>query len=226
MSELYFKKLDVAQGIVWIVGGFASIAYAVYGVFFEAPGVVQLANFLASAEGSFMLVAVFIAILIEGIYIFGAFFPGSSIVVLLAIIGLGFDLLFFVAIIFCVYVGWVFSSLVNVILADVFRHRLLPHFNKIDDRRPHFASNFVTWFPVFRANSEVARVISGSGWKTVFFQSVLFKLIVSMLMGLLLFFFGGLVDVNQIDNREGFLALFLVGVLSCGGGASKMWRVR
>lgn len=124
--------------------------YATIGILIEnVPGVEALILWLETLVGVWVVLAVFVAIIIEGLYFVGSFFPGFSVVVLLAILSQTDSLALFVSTILAIFLGWVISGAVNIYFAKKYA---------VEVDHPVSARDYplATWLPSFRANQEVA----------------------------------------------------------------------
>lgn len=208
---------QVRSGLVWLLAGLAVTTYATAGIFLEdIPGIQQLISWLNSFVGWWVLIAVFIAILIEGLYFIGSFFPGSSIVLVLAIITQSDSWFLFWMTIATIFVGWVLSSIINIYFAKKYRIETNVDF-VVQDKL------LLTWFPAFRANYEVAQVVQGADPLQVFLSSVRVKIFGSTLVTLALVVLAEGVDVNQMSNDEGFVTLYVSAAIMIGIG---LWQIR
>jgi len=199
-------------GIVWIIAGIGLLTYATIGTLLQdIPGIEQLVAWLESLAGWWVLLAAFVAMFLEGLYFIGSFFPGTSIVVVLAVLTGGIDGGFFIALILTIFLAWCLAGVVNILLAE--RFRLAPNIEAVVEDRP-----LETWFPAFRANHEVAQVIAGAHRWRVFLSSVrvkLFGCLVFVAYGVLVPLF---VDVTTLSNDQGFSTLFVVAAIMIGVG--------
>jgi len=215
------NKSILYSGLVWLVAAVVLFAYAISGyVGLQVPGVEQLVFWLDQLQGSWILGAAFIAILIEGLYFFGSFLPGSTLVIAAAVLAQMQSWMMFTLIIISIFLGWVASGIFNILFAR--QMRLLAK-QPVDENYDVQDKAWETWFPSFRANYEVSQVISGApAWK-VFWSSVRVKLWGSLgatFYVLLLPFF---IDIKELDNSEGFLVMFLVAFIMLVVGG---WQVR
>ena len=209
------------SGLVWLIAAAALFAYAIAGYMgLQVPGVEQLVFWLDQLQGSWILVAAFIAILIEGLYFFGSFLPGSTLVVVVAVLAQMQSWTMFVLTIVSIFLGWVASGILNILFATQMRKLAK---QPVDENYVVQDKAWETWFPSFRANYEVSQVISGApGWK-VFWSSVRVKLWGSLgatFYVLLLPFF---IDIKELDNSEGFIVMLLVALVMLVVG---VWQVR
>ncbi len=215
------SKRELNSAIVWIVAGAALVAYGIIGLFNVAiPGVEELVVAISSVDGTYILLAAFLAVFIEGLYVIGSFFPGSTLVVLLAILSQLAGPWMFAATIVTIFIGWCLAGAVNILLARSYRSRIAllsgESEYKIQDRF------WTTWFPTFRANYEVAQVIDGGDPLKVFYSSVRVKLWASGVMALAALSIPLFIDVNELSNEEGFASLLVVAIISFVVGGMKL----
>jgi hypothetical protein len=63
------------SGLVWLIAGVGLSVFATIGLLIDdVPGLQQLVSWLISLTGWWLLIAVFVAIFIEGLYFIGSFF--------------------------------------------------------------------------------------------------------------------------------------------------------
>ena len=191
------------SGLVWLIAGLGVTLYASIGILFEdIPGIELLVTWLQSLVGWWLIVAVLVAIFIEGLYFVGSFFPGTSVVLLLAVLSQTDSLLLFTATMLSIFVGWCIAGIVNVLVARRFTTD-----TTVDRNTTEYAS--VTWMPSLRANQEVAQVIAGASAGRVWLSSVRIKLVTCLIITVLMWLFAHLIDVTEISNDEGFATLFV-----------------
>jgi len=66
--------------LVWILSSITLITYGLLSINNQnLPGAESLIAFVSSLQSNYIFAAAFLAILIEGLYVVGSFFPGSSI---------------------------------------------------------------------------------------------------------------------------------------------------
>ena len=204
-------------GFVWIVAGIGLAVYATAGLLLQdIPGIEQLTTWLSSLSGWWILLAAFIAMFLEGLYFIGSFFPGTSIVVLLAILAGGTNIAFFVLLLLIIYTAWVLAGIVNVVLAKQFGSSTDTVETVTEDRI------LETWFPAFRANHEVAQVLSGKGRWPVLFSSMrvkLFGMVVFVIHGTVVPLF---IDITDASNQEGFASLYIFAAIMLVVGVMQM----
>jgi len=177
--------------------------YATIGILIEnIPGVEALILWLETLVGVWVVLAVFVAIIIEGLYFVGSFFPGSSVVVLLAILSQTDSLALFVSTILAIFLGWVISGAVNIYFAKKYA---------VEVDHPVLARDYplATWLPSFRANQEVAQTVAGIAPLRVFINSTRIKLFASLFMAVIVLVLAQTLDINEISNDEGFATLYV-----------------
>lgn len=217
------KSLFVS-GLVWILSGTALCLYAIYGLTdARLPGIEQLVNLVNQADGWYVYLAVLVAIFIEGLYVIGSVFPGSSIVILSAIVAQTSGASLFVSVLITIWIGWNIAGLVNVLLAKLFRNKLLQTLQKTESAVAHAE---ITWFPAFRANTEVAEVIEGKAVKSVLASSLRIKTFTVGALAIYALIIPLIIDINSLNNQEGFLGLIVVALISVGVGVQKLQEAR
>ncbi len=213
-SELY-------SGLVWIISALSLVTYAGLALTKQAlPGVEELVAFISTVEGTYIFAAAFTAVLIEGLYVVGSFFPGTTMITLVAILSQASGAGTFVGTIVAIYLGWVLAGAINIAVATMYRRNALGQVDKesfaVKDRL------FVTWFPAFRANYEVSQIAAGGNPWQVFLSSLRVKTIVSLGMLIVMYSVPFFYDVQETSNEEGFLSLFVVATISCTVGVIKI----
>ena len=87
MDHLQKDRKDLRSGIVWILSALALSTYGTLGLLnYRLPGVEEIVSYISSIQGTYLYGAAFLAILIEGIYFLGSFFPGTTLVIVIAIL--------------------------------------------------------------------------------------------------------------------------------------------
>ncbi len=216
------NKTKLYGAFVWILAGIALLTYGILGLTqTNIPGVEQLVAFVNSAQGGYLYAGAFVAIFLEGLYFIGSFFPGSSLVLLIAIVAQAGGLQQFLLIIGTIFVGWVVAGMVNILGAKYFSHlfRLNP------ETKAQLENNAeITWFPAFRANTEVAQVTEGHSLKEVFISSTTIKLYASVGAAVYAIIIPFIIDIQNLKNDEGFLGLGVIALINFGIGASKVYE--
>jgi len=123
------NKTKLYGAFVWILAGIALLSYGILGLTqTNIPGVEQLVAFVNGAQGGYLYAAAFVAIFLEGLYFIGSFFPGSSLVLLIAIVAQAGGLQQFLLIIGTIFIGWVIAGIVNIFGAKYFSN-ISYHYN-------------------------------------------------------------------------------------------------
>ena len=187
----------------------------------KIPGVEDLVQFIDNASGAWIYVAAFLAISIEGLYIIGNFFPGSTMVLIVAVLSgvKGFG--FFVSIILTIFIGWVLAGAINIYIASHYRSKILKR--QTDNERAVHDQVWTTWFPSFRANYEVAQVVEGHEPLKVFWSSLRVRLWASLAAAIWTYALSLLIDINEVSNQEGFWSVLVVVAISITVG---VWKLR
>lgn len=209
--------------LVWIISGLALSAYGVLGLLnVGIPGVEELVTFLENAHGIYIYLAAFLSIFLEGLYLFGNFFPGSTIILIITILSQASGTFVFVGTIISIFLGWCTAGVVNIVLANTYHSRILhlhpPIATKVQDNL------LTTWFPAVRANYEVAQITQGGNPWRVLVSSIRVKAIVSLAMLATTFILPRFINIRDIDNEEGFLSVATVAVIFFVVGGYKLLK--
>lgn len=198
--------------LVWIVSGCALSTYGILGLLqVGIPGVEELVGFLENANGIYIYIAAFLAIFLEGLYFFGNFFPGSTIILILTILSQAGGPLVFIATITTIFFGWCTAGAVNIIMARTYQKNII---GRAAQPQTVVSDNLLTtWFPAFRANYEVAQIAEGGNPWRVFLSSVRVKFIVSLGMLVTTFLIPYVIDIKTVDNEEGFLSVAMIAII-------------
>jgi hypothetical protein len=208
-------------GIIWILSSVSLIIYALLSLQNQnIPGMKELIDFLSDVDGLYIYVAAFITILIEGLYIVGSFFPGSTILVLLSILSQVGGVAPFVFTILAVFLGWCVAGIINIACAKIYGAKILqkshnPAYQVTD--RP-----WTTWFPAFRANYEVAQIAEGGDPYKVLLSSIRVKFFVSLFMLGSLALLPLFLDIHELGNEEGIISVLAVAGISFMVGIFKI----
>lgn len=215
-SELY-------AGIIWIT---SAIALAIYGVILflnsEIPGMGELVNFISSIDSRYIYLAAFISIFIEGLYFVGSFFPGASLVIIMAIISGTNGTLTFIITLFLIFIGWSISGFLNIFLANIYRERII----RLKHSEDYFVKDrtLITWFPAFRSSYEVAQVIEGGHPIKIFLSSLRVRFWSTLFVGGLALIVPLLIDIKSSSDHESFLIILVVFGISLTVGSRKVKR--
>jgi len=193
------------SGYVWLISGVALGVYAFSGLLgVGVPGVEDLIRVLSQAQGWEFAAAGFVAILFEGLYLVGNFFPGTTTVTLLAIFSSIGSWWRFVATVVAIFIGWCIAGTVNVFLA----HRAL---KKHQDPEHAFIVRdnlWLTWLPAFRANYEVSQVAAGGNVWQVWRSALRVRFLVTAIAATGAAIAAQIINFEGIKNEEGFISLF------------------
>lgn len=209
------------SGIIWILSAISIVIYATLAVKNKnLPGVEQLVDYMTTVSGVYIFVAAFLAILIEGFYIIGNFFPGSSLVVILAVLSQVGGPVYLLITIFAIFLGWSLSGIVNIFFAKIYHTKILnkvhnPEYKVID--RP-----WTTWFPTFRANYEVTQIVEGGEIYKVLRSSIKVKFLTSLVMLGIVSLLPFIIDISELSNEEGFASLFIIATINFIVGIVKL----
>ena len=213
-SQLY-------AGIIWIV---SAIALAIYGILLflnsEIPGMGELVNFLSNIDKSYIFLASFLAIFVEGLYFIGSFFPGASFVLITAIVSGVSGYSVFCITLLLIFIGWSLAGIVNIYFAKIYRNRII----KLQHSEDYHVKDRVwtTWFPAFRSSYEVAQVIEGGHPMKVFISSLKVRLWATLFVGILALIIPLILDIDGSSDRESFVTIFIVFCISLIVGIRKM----
>lgn len=211
-------------GIVWMLSAVALLTYGYFGLTnTNVPGVEEFVDFVSSAEGVWIYAAAFLAIFFEGLYFIGSFFPGSTFVLLIAIVAQAGGTLQFLGVILTVFIGWIFAGLVNIYGARFFSKTMLKDAQKLQDIEDNAG---MTWFPAFRANTEVAQIAEGHPKREVFLSSLRVKAYASVGAAVYALIIPFIIDIQELNNEEGFWGLSVIAAISFGVGVYKVWEYR
>ena len=207
-------------GIVWIL---SAVALAIYGTLTmlntNVPGTEELIKFLTSIEGKYIYIAAFVSVFIEGLYFIGNFFPGASLVLILAALSGSVVSAVFLTTIFLIFLGWCLAGIVNIYLAKTYRAKII----KLEEREGYDVEDRVwtTWFPAFRASYEVAQVTEGGNPFKVFMSSLRVRIWASLFVGGVAFVIPIFFDISKTTDREGYISIIVVSIISLVVGIVK-----
>jgi hypothetical protein len=206
-------RTSLYSAAVWMLAGSSLLAYYVLGTSNTAiPGVEELVSYLSSVEGTYIYIAAFFAILIEGLYFVGSFFPGSTLVVLLALLSQYSGMTVFIGTVISIFIGWCLAGAINILATRLYVSRVsLPQESLNYEVRDRL---WTTWFPAFRANYEVAQVVEGGSLMKVFLSSVRVKFFASVSIAVYALVIPFFVDLQDISNKEGYLSVLVVALIS------------
>jgi len=220
MSESAKKSFNYSA-IVWIVSAISLYIYCAMG-FLNAsiPGVEELVQFLSAADEKHIYIAAFLSVFIEGLYFVGSFFPGTTLIIIVSILSQITGYAVFAGTIATIFVGWCLAGLVNIIVAKMYHLKVA----KLEENTSFQVKDRVltTWFPAFRANYEVAQITDGGNPTNVFLSSVRVKFwaVLAIALGALLVPL--FIDINTLNNEEGFASVAVVATISLVVGIVKI----
>ncbi|OHA85940.1 MAG: hypothetical protein A2591_00005 [Candidatus Yonathbacteria bacterium RIFOXYD1_FULL_52_36] len=209
------------SGFVWLLSSASLFTYgALASVHKTLPGVEELVAYMSTVSGAYVYGVAFLSIFIEGLYVVGSFFPGSSLVVILAVLSqVGGSAIFFMTIA-SIFLGWCAAGMINILFAKMYHRKIL---NRVSD--PGYlvlGRPWATWFPSFRANYEVAQIVEGGDVYKVLISSIQVKFFVSLVMMGVTALLPLFLDIHEINNEEGFIVLFTVASISLTVGLMKI----
>jgi hypothetical protein len=214
-------KSQLYAGIIWITSALVLAVYAAL-LFFNSnvPGMGELVRLLSEIDEKYIFVAAFVSIFIEGLYFVGSFFPGASLVMIVAIISGAGGYLIFLTTIALIFIGWSIAGACNIYFAHVYRNKIA----KLQHTQEYAVHDRVwtTWFPAFRSSYEVAQVIEGGHPMRVFISSLRVRLWATIFVGGLSFVVPFLLDINSMSNKESFVTIFIVFAISLVVGLRKV----
>ncbi len=213
---------SLLSAYVWLLSGICLLAYAFFGLLeHEVYGIEELVLYLSTINGHYIFVAAFLVILIEGIYLIGNFFPGSTILVILVLGSQSQGGIIFFLTTLTIFLGWFLSGFVNIGLGRFLLLKTTRSFSI--NRKPYVSANvWLSWFPAFRSNYEVSQIIEGHGIFDVLKSSSQVKFYTSLIMMSVLYIISMFINVSEVNNEEGFFSLFIVAVICLIIGYSKM----
>ena len=209
------------SGIVWIATGVFLLIYGILGLFqTNIPGIADLIAFIESAKGGWLFLAAFLSIFFEGLYIIGSFFPGTTVVLVIAILGQIAGWAHFIGIIAAVYIGWIAAGSVNILGAKAGSSMLQ---KKTQHSDPETNAG-LTWFPAFRANQEVAQVIAGYSARRVFISTLRIKTITCAGLIVYALIIPFIIDLATVSNEEGFRTISILAFINLLVGSYKVHK--
>lgn len=215
------NKHELYAGIVWIL---SALALTVYGILLmfntHVPGAEETMSFLTSIDTSYIYVAAFISVFIEGLYFIGSFFPGASLVIVLAILSQSGGFVTLLTTLLLIFVGWTLAGIINIYAAKAYRSKII----KLQENEDFHIKDhaWTTWFPAFRASHEVAQIAAGGKLSKVFLSSLRVRLWGTLLVGVLALITPLFFDIKTAGSKEGFATIILVIVISLIVGIRKI----
>lgn len=222
MNEKNTKnKSELYAGLIWIV---SAIALGIYGImlYFKStlPGMGDLVKFLTNIEDKYIYLAAFGSVFIEGLYFIGSFFPGASLVLLVAIVSGMFGYGVLVITLVSIFIGWSIAGIINIIFAHLYRNKIakLEHSNEylIHDRV------WTTWFPAFRSSYEVAQVVEGGHPVRVYISSLRVRFWATLFVGVLAMIMPLIFNIDNFSDKESYVTILGVLLISLSVGILKV----
>ena len=202
-------------GGVWLLSGTFLLIYSILGLLhIKIPGAEDLVAFMSNTSGWYVFAAAFTAIFFEGLYIIGNLIPGSTLVLVTAILASAGGPVVFLGTILSIYLGWVLAGTLNIFVLSKFFTKNASTEN-IPPVHDYF---FTTWYPAFRANHEVAQVASGIPPKKVFLSSLRVRTMASGAAAIGALIAPHIIDIRTVSNEEGFTSVFILAVVCLGVG--------
>jgi hypothetical protein len=208
-------------GVVWI---FSAIALIAYGILIientNLPGMEQLVTFLTTIDTKYIYIAAVISVFIEGLYFIGSFFPGATMVMILAILSQANGLGTLGITILLIFLGWCLAGIVNIYLAKIYRAKII----KLEHQEDYIVKDKVwaTWFPSFRSSYEVAQIVEGGKPIKVFISSLRVRFWATLLVGILALILPLFINIKESTNKEGFVFISIVIVINLWIGIAKI----
>lgn len=198
---------------MWFVSALFMLLYVfLFMLGYEVPGVEQVVAFVDGIPPEYIYLAAFLAILIEGLYVIGVFFPGTTFVAIFVILSQTVSWFSFSITIFAIFLGWVLAGLINIAFAYFLKRSHKK--DLVQDSKYHVQDKtMLTWLPVFRANYEVAQILEGGSVSKVLISSIKVRVYASLAATLFLYIAGLFIEIGSISNSEGFITLAIVGVV-------------
>src|SRR5690606_5925756 len=180
----------------------------------------NIINFLLGLDTHHIYMGAFLAVLIEGLYIVGSFFPGASLVIIFAIIAQTSGFSVFAITIALVFIGWCIAGLLNIYGARIYRVKMLKREEnvgcRVDDKL------LLTWFPAFRASHEVAQVVEGAPLLNVLLSSLRVRVFAVLFVASSALVVPLFIDLKEVSRDESRLIVCIVIVVSFFVGISKI----
>ncbi len=215
------NKNQLYAGIIWII---SAVALAIYGILLflnsEIPGMGELVNFLSTFDKKYIYLAAFLSVFVEGLYFIGSFFPGASLVMIIAIISRTSGYVVFLTTLFLIFIGWSLSGIVNIYLAKIYRNKII----KLQHSEDYHVKDHVwtTWFPAFRSSYEVAQVIEGGHPIKVYISSLRVRFWATLFVGALALIIPFVFNIDNSSDSESFLTIFIVFCITLVVGIRKI----
>jgi membrane protein DedA with SNARE-associated domain len=198
-------QTQLYSGLVWIFAAIGLTAYGLLGLSGSAvPGIEQIVDFINSIDTRYIYFAAFLAMFIEGLYFIGSFFPGSGLIIVIAVLSQTKSWLTFAFTILSIFLGWCAAGIINIMLAKKFTTYTHSEPVEVKDRP------WVTWFPAFRANYEVSQIVAGADVQKVFWSGVRVRIWGSIVATVHVATLPLFIDVTEMQNEEGYISVLVV----------------
>lgn len=215
------NKRGLYSSLVWLLSALFLVIYCLIGLFkIKVPGVQDLVSFISNANGVYFFIAAFLAIFIEGLYVVGTFFPGSTLVAIVLILSQGNGLFTFLVTTIIIFIGWSVAGIINIYGAHFYRKKFI---NLLHDEQFDIKDkSWTTWFPAFRSNYEVAQVVDGGKPWQVFLSSLKVRFYACAVLTVVAIIVPHFIDVKNVSNEEGFISLFIIALITLIVGVIKL----
>ncbi len=222
-APLNKNKNNLYSGLVWIVSSLALIAYGLL-IYFNSsvPGMEELMNFLTSLDAKYIYIGAFVSVVIEGLYFVGSFFPGASLLIILAILSQSAGWTVFITTLLLVFIGWTIAGAINIFIAKTYRSKImkLSHIEEYEVR-DHV---WTTWFPAFRSSHEVAQVAEGGHVGKVFISSLRVRFWATLFLGALALIVPLFFNIKNASDKDSYISITIVAAISMMVGIAKVRR--
>lgn len=221
MNKTQVDRNKLYAGIVWIL---SALALAIYNIFLltntSVPGMEELVSFLVTIDTKYIYLAALISVFIEGLYFIGSFFPGASLILVLAVISQANSPITLLVTTALIFIGWSLAGIINIYSAKAYRSRII----KLQHSEDYEVKDriWTTWFPAFRASYEVAQVTEGGKPIKVFISSLKVRFWASLFVGALALIIPFFIDIQEVSNEEGLMAIVVIIIINLWVGISKI----
>ncbi|MFM2424150.1 MAG: hypothetical protein RLZZ70_541 [Candidatus Parcubacteria bacterium] len=208
------------SALVWIASGLVLLLYSGLGLWGIAiPGVEELVNLVNTIPPHYIFIAAFLSIFFEGLYIVGNFLPGSTLVLILAMVAQSGGIGVFLSTIGSVFLGWIVAGIVNIYITAAIIKKFAVKVPPLTIKD----SLWSTWYPAFRANKEVADVVAGHPPHIALLSSLRDKIWASLGVTVYALVLPYFVDMTTINNSEGFFSVLIIAGICFAVGVWQ-WR--
>jgi hypothetical protein len=214
-------RVGLYSSLVWLLSAVVLLCYCLLGLLhIKLPGVEEFVVFISSINSAYILIGVSLAIFIEGLYIVGTFFPGSTMVAVIVMVSQGSGPFALLVTILTVFLGWSAAGVANIYFARLYRKKYIGLLH--DEAFSINDKPWTTWFPAFRSNYEVAQVVDGGNPGGVFMSSTRVKLYACIGLLVAAYIIPRIININEVSNEEGFLSLLIIAVITLVVGLVKL----